>query len=318
MVGYVLDFEKPVIELEQKIEEMKETSVSQGMDLSEEIDKLYIKLENKRKEIFSNLTSWEKVQLARHPDRPYPLDYISRITDSFIELHGDRAFADDKAIVSGLGVIDNYNVVINGQQRGRDTKTNIYHNFGMPNPEGFRKSIRIMKLAAKFGKPIINFIDTKGAYPGKGAEERGIAEAIAKNLFEMAMLPVPIIVVVIGEGGSGGALGLGLGDRVMMLENSVYSVISPEGCASILYRDSGKAPNAADAMKVSAPDLVELGLVDKIIPEPPGGAHRNYGEAAKFLKTYILSELESLVDIEPEQLVAQRIEKFGKMGFWEE
>jgi len=320
MVGfkYVLDFEKPIFELEQKIHEMKESAASQHIDLSDDIEKLESKLDQLRKNVFSKLTNWQRVQLARHPERPYPLDYIERMCSDFIELHGDRHFADDHAIVAGLGTIEDEKVIICGHQKGRDTKSNLYRNFGMPNPEGYRKALRIMKLGAKFNRPIITLVDTPGAFPGKGAEERGVAEAIAKNLFEMATLPVPILVIVTGEGGSGGALGIALGDRVLIMEYAMYSVISPEGCASILYRDSSKANVVADNLKITAPDLMELEVVDDIIPEPIGGAHRNFDESANILKMKILNELKKLKTIDSQKRINDRIEKFGKMGFWEE
>ena len=259
-----------------------------------------------------------KGSIGRHPQRPYTLDYIEHITSYFEELHGDRRFANDSALVTGLAKIDKYSVVIVGQQKGRDTKSNIERNFGMSNPEGYRKALRVMQMAVKFKKPIITIIDTPGAYPGIGAEERGQAEAIARNLFEMSHLPVPIICVIIGEGASGGALGIGVGDRILMMENAWYSVISPEGCAAILWRDSGKAAEAAEAMKVTAPDLVELDVVDEVINEPEGGAHRNYKIAAKAVKSSIIKHLNELSKIPVNKLIDKRIEKFSKMGAWTE
>ncbi|MFC1725249.1 acetyl-CoA carboxylase carboxyltransferase subunit alpha [candidate division KSB1 bacterium] len=315
---YILDFEKPIVELEKKIQEMKESSASEHIDLSEDITKLESKLDQLRQNIFSKLTNWQRVQLARHPERPYPLDYIERICSNFEELHGDRYFGDDHAVVAVMGIIENEKVMICAHQKGRDTKSNLYRNFGMPNPEGLRKALRVMKLGAKFGRPIVTFIDTPGAFPGKGAEERGISDAIARNLYEMATLPVPILTVVTGEGGSGGALALSVADRILMMEYSMYSVISPEGCASILYRDSTKASIAADSLKLTAPDLLELKVVDGTIPEPIGGAHRNYDEMAKILKARILKELNELKKMDTEQRINERIEKYGKMGFWEE
>jgi len=318
MSGIILDFEKPIVELEKKIQEMKDISAANGMDLSGEIKSLEAKLEKLIKKIYSNLTRWQRVQLARHPARPYTLDYISRICSEFIEVHGDRFFGDDKAIVTGFGVIDDFKVVIIGQQKGRSTKENLYRNFGMPHPEGYRKALRVMKLAEKFNKPVISFIDTPGAYPGIGAEERGQAEAIARNLFEMSRLRVPILIVVIGEGASGGALGIGVGDRILVMENTWYSVISPEGCASILFRDASKAPIAAEAMKVTAYDLGELGIADEIIPEPIGGAHRDYDMAAKYVKETIVRHLRELLQIPVDELVERRIHKYGMMGSWDE
>ncbi|RMH97224.1 MAG: acetyl-CoA carboxylase carboxyltransferase subunit alpha [Calditrichaeota bacterium] len=314
----ILEFEKPVVELQKKIDEMEEYARETGVDLSEDIKRLKKKAEALRKEVYSKLTPWQRVQLARHSDRPYTLDYIERIAEDFLELHGDRYFADDEAMVGGLAKIDDYRVVIVGQQKGRDVKENLRRNFGMSNPEGYRKALRLMKLAAKFNLPVLTFIDTPGAYPGIGAEERGQAEAIARNLFEMSRLPVPIVVTIIGEGASGGALGIGVGDVVLMMENCWYSVISPEGCASILWRDNAKAPEAAEIMKLTAPDLLKLGIIDKVIPEPPGGAHWDYDKAAATVKKFILAELKRLVKIPPEELVEKRIAKYAAMGFWKE
>ncbi len=318
MEKYFLEFERPLVELEKKIQEMKDYSLNEDIDLSDEIAKLEERAKKLSKEIYSRLDRWQRVQLARHPKRPYTKDYIERMTDYFVELHGDRAYGDDPAIVSGLAEIQGAKVVIIGHQKGRTTKEKLYRNFGMPHPEGYRKALRVMKLGAKFNRPIISLIDTPGAYPGIGAEERGQAEAIARNLFEMSHLPVPILIIIIGEGASGGALGIGVGDRLLMMENTWYSVISPEGCAAILWRDNSKANMAAEAMKVTAEDLLEMGVLDKVIKEPIGGAHRNYDEAANILKNTILTELEELKKIPTEDLVEQRIEKFGKMGFWKE
>jgi acetyl-CoA carboxylase carboxyl transferase subunit alpha len=315
---FALDFEKPVIELEKKIAEMKDYALATGVDLGDDIKRLEQKAEQLRKEIYSRLSRWQRVQLARHPQRPFTLDYIQHMCDYFEEFHGDRLFADDKAIVSGIGMIDSYSCVIIGHQKGRDTKSNLYRNFGMPNPEGYRKARRLMEMATKFNKPIITFVDTPGAFPGIGAEERGQAEAIAKNLFEMSQYPVPIIIIVIGEGASGGALGIGVGDRVMMMENAWYSVISPEGCAAILWHDATKAPQAAEAMKVTAEDLLKMKVIDKIIPEPDGGAHRNVAMAADILKKQITTTLDELMKIPSEDLVRMRIEKFSRMGAWNE
>ncbi len=318
METYTLDFEKPILELESKIQALKDVSLNDEMEISDEIARLEEKAKKLRGDIYSKLTRWQRVQLARHPQRPYTMDYIERIATNFIELHGDRAFGDDPAIISGLAKIGEEPVVIIGHQKGRTTKQKLYRNFGMPNPEGYRKALRMMKLAARFNRPVISLIDTPGAYPGLGAEERGQAEAIARNLFEMSHLPVPILIIVIGEGASGGALGIGVGDRIYMLENTWYSVISPEGCAAILWRDSSKAEQAAEAMKVTAQDLVDMGIADGIIGEPEGGAHRNYDAMAKILKEKIIAELQLLKSLPPDQLIKRRIEKFGKMGVWKE
>jgi len=317
-IKHALDFEKPVVELEKKITEMKEYAISTGVDLGEDINRLEKKAQQLRKEIYTNLDRWQYVQLARHPQRPYTLDYIERIFSYFEEFHGDRLFADDKAIIAGIGMIDDFSCVVVGHQKGRDTKGNLYRNFGMPNPEGYRKARRLMQLAARYGKPIISLVDTPGAYPGLGAEERGQAEAIARNLFEMSRYPVPIIILIIGEGASGGALGIGVGDRVLMMQNSWYSVISPEGCAAILWRDVAKAPEAAEAMKVTAKDLLELNVIDKIVEEPEGGAHRNHDKAAEIVKSELLNSLTELSAISVDKLLEMRIEKFSKMGYWNE
>ena len=316
MAKVVLEFEKPIIELEQKIEEMRK--YADNLDIVDEIEILEKKVDQLRTSIYSNLTRWQRVQLARHPERPYTSDYIHMIVDDFVELHGDRTFGDDKAIVGGFGRLDKETVLILGHQKGRDTKSNLYRNFGMPNPEGYRKALRLMKLAAKFHKPVITLLDTPGAFPGIEAEERGQAEAIARNLFEMSHLPVPIIVVVIGEGASGGALGIGVGNRILMFENSWYSVIAPESCSSILWRSWDYKEQAAEALKLTAPDLVEQGIVDRIVPEPQGGAHRNPDEAGSILKKILLEELRTLKKVKPEKLIEQRIEKFSKMGAWKE
>ncbi len=316
MARVILDFEKPIIELEQKIAEMR--SYSDNLDIAEEINKLEAKVDQVRRTVYSNLTRWQRVQLARHPDRPYTLDYIRLITTDFTELHGDRHFADDKSIVAGFGRIDKEAVLIVGHQKGRDTKSNIERNFGMPNPEGYRKALRLMQLAVKFRKPIITLLDTPGAYPGIGAEERGQAEAIARNLLEMSHLPVPIIVVIIGEGASGGALGIGVGDRILMFENAWYSVIAPESCSSILWRSWEYKEQAAEALKLTAEDLKEQGIVDRIVPEPMGGAHRDPEKAAQTLKAILLEELRALKKVKPEKLVQERIAKFSAMGSWKE
>lgn len=313
---HILDFEKPIIELEKKIDEMREYAHTEDVDMSEEIVKLEKRCEKLKKDVYSNLTSWQRVQLARHPERPYTLDYIKRMCSNFIEIHGDRVYADDKAMVGGLATIEGKSIMLIGHQKGRGTKNNLYRNFGMPNPEGYRKALRLMKLAAKFDRPIVTLIDTPGAFPGKGSEERGVAEAIARNLYEMATLPVPIICIVTGEGGSGGALAIALGNKVFMLENAIYSVISPEGCASILLRDATKAAQMADSLKITAQDLLELEVIDGIIKEPIGGAHRNYDETADTVKRTILSELKTLEEMSAEERIEARIEKYGKMGEW--
>ncbi|OGU28311.1 MAG: acetyl-CoA carboxylase carboxyltransferase subunit alpha [Ignavibacteria bacterium GWA2_35_9] len=312
MAKNILDFEKPIVELEAKLEEMRK--FSGDLDIGKEIQKIEDKVRQLKETLYKDLTRWQRVQLARHPDRPFTLDYIYEMTSNFIELHGDRNYKDDKAIVGGLAQLDEYKIVIVGHQKGRDTKSNLFRNFGMPNPEGYRKALRLMKLAEKFNRPVVTLIDTPGAYPGVEAEERGQAEAIARNLFEMSRLKVPIIVVIIGEGASGGALGIGLGDRILMLENCWYSVISPESCSSILWRSWDYKEQAAEALKLTAPDLLEQEIVDRIIPEPMGGAHKNHKEAAAILKNALKEELSQLIKIKPEKLVETRREKFGKMG----
>ncbi len=316
MAKVILDFERPIIELEQKIVEMRK--YADNLDIADEIATLENKVDQLRENVYNNLTRWQRVQLARHPDRPYTLDYIPLITEDFIELHGDRQFGDDKAIVAGFCTINKETILIIGHQKGRDTRSNIYRNFGMPNPEGYRKALRLMHLAVKFNRPIICLLDTPGAYPGIGAEERGQGEAIARNLFEMSHLPVPIIIVIIGEGASGGALGIGVGDRILMFENAWYSVISPESCSSILWRNWEYKEQAAEALKLTAPDLLEQGVIDRIIPEPIGGAHRNPQIMAQTLKDTLLEELKTLKKIKANRLVQLRIEKFSKMGAWKE
>lgn len=308
----ILDFEKPIFELEQKLEEMKKSSDALGID--KEISRIESKVAQLKEEVYKGLTRWQRVQLARHPDRPYTLDYINLMCTNFVELHGDRNVRDDKAIVGGFAQLDNYKVMIIGHQKGRDTKSNVYRNFGMANPEGYRKALRLVKLAEKFNKPVITMLDTPGAYPGIEAEERGQAEAIARNLFEMSRLRVPIIVAIIGEGASGGALGIGVGDRILMMENCWYSVISPESCSSILWRSWDYKEQAAEALKLTAPDLLEQKIIDRIIPEPLGGAHKDHKASAENLKKALLEELEQLVKIKPDKLVLSRLEKFGSMG----
>jgi len=301
--------EKPVLELEAQIQAM-------AMDPSQarEREKLEKKLDKLKAELFSNLTNWQRAQLARHPKRPYTLDYLERICERFEELHGDRRFGDDAAIVAGMGWIDGNAVMIIGQQKGRDTKQKILRNFGMPKPEGYRKALRLMKLAEKFKRPVLCLIDTPGAYPGVDAEERGQAEAIARNLLEMAKLEVPIVAVVIGEGGSGGALALGVADRVLMMENAIYSVISPEGCASILWKDASQAPKAAEALKLTAPDLLDLGVIDGIVKEPLGGAHSDFEAAAAALKEAVVDAFSEVAELSAEALVEERYQKFARMG----
>ena len=312
--GIVLEFEKPIVELEQKILEMREFAKGESVELSHEIESLERKLDKLTREIYSSLTRWQRVQLARHPRRPYTLDYIEHLTDGFIELHGDRGYSDDKAVVCGPAYFSGRKVMIIGQQKGRDTKSKLYRNFGMMHPEGYRKALRMMKLAEKFNLPILVFVDTPGAFPGLGAEERGQAEAIARNIKEMARLTVPIVISIIGEGASGGALGIGVGDVVLMMENSWYSVISPEGCAAILWRDAAKAPDAAEALKLAAPDLIDLEIVDRVVPEPSGGAHRDHAGAARSLGSTIGEYLDTLVELSTEELLERRLDKFRIMG----
>lgn len=309
-----LDFEKPIIELEEKIKDLREMGRSGNMDLSSEINNLEKKLGDVKTKIFADLTPWQRVKLARHPLRPYTLDYINLIMTDFIELCGDRTFADDPAIVGGLAKFNGEGVVVLGHQKGRDTRENIQRNFGMAHPEGYRKALRLMKLAEKFNKPVISFLDTPAAYPGVGAEERGQAAAIAHNLKEMSELKVPIIVVVIGEGGSGGALGIGVGDRVYMLEYSIYSVCPPEACAAILWRDRAKAGDAAKALALTSKDLLKTGIIDEIIPEPLGGAHRQANETALNIKEYLIKGLQGLRGLDHETLLKLRYEKYRCIG----
>lgn len=312
------DFEKPIEDLEHKIKELEEFSKKKNVDLSLEIEKLREKLKKLKKEIYSGLTPWQKVQIARHPQRPTTLDYIRMITTNFIELHGDRLFRDDKALICGLATIEGTRVALIGHQKGRDTKENIERNFGCAHPEGYRKAMRIMHLAERFSLPVISFVDTPGAYPGLGAEERGQALAIAENIRDMFQVKAPLVITVIGEGGSGGALGIGVGDRVLIMQYSYYSVISPEGCAAILWKDSKRAPDAAEALKLTADDLLKLGVVDEMIPEPEGGVHRDYECAADNLKKALCAHLKELSSIPLEELLVQRYEKFRKMGMVKE
>ena len=309
-----LDFEKPIIQLEEKLNQMKEIAAKNGKSLDKEAIQLEEKIKELKKEIFSNLTRWQKVQLSRHPKRPYFLDYIYKFTNEFIELHGDRVAKDDKAMVGGIAEIDGKSIVIIGQQKGRTTKDRQFRNFGMSNPDGYRKALRLMKLAEKFNMPVVTLIDTPGAYPGLEAEERGQAEAIAKNIKEMTTLRVPVICIVIGEGASGGALGIGVGDKVYMMEYTWYSVISPESCSSILWRSWDYKEQAAEALKLTSSDLKKMNIIDGIIKEPLGGAHNDIDLAAKKLKKVILEDIKTLSKIEPDKRIEQRINKFSEMG----
>lgn len=310
----LLDFEKPIAELENRLAEMKRLAEVNNIDVSAPVADLEARIEELRRETSDNLTRWQRVQLSRHPDRPYSLDYIELICKQFIELHGDRNFGDDPAMVGGFGEIDGQTVMIIGQQKGRNTKQRQYRNFGMANPEGYRKALRLMKLAEKFNKPIVTLIDTPGAFPGLEAEERGQGEAIARNLKEMFTLKVPVICIIIGEGASGGALGIAIGDRVLMLENTWYSVISPESCSSILWRSWNFKEQAAEALKLTAKDMMTNGLIDGIVPEPLGGAHLDTAQMAAILKKVILTTLSELQSLSPEERIDQRIEKFENMG----
>ncbi len=310
----LLDFEKPIAELEAKLVDMKKIAGESGVDVSKATKSLEKRLDDLKKDIFGNLTRWQRVQLSRHPDRPYTLDIIYEITDEFIELHGDRAVKDDKAMIGGLATINDQAVMIIGQQKGRNTKQRQMRNFGMANPDGYRKALRLMKLAEKFNRPIITLIDTPGAYPGLEAEERGQGEAIARNLKEMFMLKVPVICIIIGEGASGGALGIAIGDRVLMMENTWYSVISPESCSSILWRSWDYKEQAAESLKLTAKDMLEHGLIDGIIKEPLGGAHKDIKTAAAEVKMTIEKTLAELNKLQPEKRINDRIEKFSSMG----
>lgn len=314
----ILDFEQPIVELEDKIAELKQLAIVQNVPVDDEVHRLAEKADRMRGEIFSKLTAWEQVQLARHPQRPYTLDYISSFATEFVELHGDRVFADDEAIVAGFMTLYDRRVLVIGHQKGRDTKENIRRNFGMPNPEGYRKANRLMRLAEKFSLPIVTLIDTPGAYPGLGAEERGQALAIAENLKLMASLDVPIVSVVIGEGGSGGALALGVSDRILMLQYAIYSVISPEGCAAILWKDQAKVKEAADALKLTAKHLLDLGVIDRIIPEPPGGAHRDMAAMADTLGRVLYEEINYLSHVNSATLRERRLKKYMNMGYFEQ
>ncbi|MBU0678046.1 MAG: acetyl-CoA carboxylase carboxyltransferase subunit alpha [Verrucomicrobia bacterium] len=316
MPGYTLPFEKPIIELEEKLKELESFSETQDIDVSLEIERMQEKIEETRRKVYSELTPWQKVQVARHPLRPYTSDYIEDIATDFVELHGDRLHADDRAIIGGMATIDSHRVMILGTQKGRDTKANLECNFGCAYPEGYRKALRLMKMANKFRIPIVTLIDTPGAFPGVESEERHIAEAIAVNLREMFTLSVPIIVAVIGEGGSGGALGIGVGDRILVLEHAYYSVISPEGCAAILWKDRAFADKASEALRLTANDLIEFGLADEVVPEPFGGAHANREEMSATLKKHLIKHLKAVSKISPDQLLQKRYEKFRAMGLF--
>jgi len=314
----LFEWEKPLYELERRIAELQKFTTEEDMDLSREIATLEKKADSLRREIYKNLTPWQQVLLARHPKRPTTLDYIELIFDDFIELHGDRHYRDDPAIVGGIASLDGISVTVVGPQKGRDTKENIRRNFGLPHPEGYRKALRLMEQAAKFHRPIISLIDVVGAYPGIEAEERGQGNAIAECIRRMSFLQVPIICVITGEGGSGGALAIGVGDRILMMEHAWYSVISPEMCAQILWKDTSKAPEAAEALKLTAQDLLELGAIDAIVPEPLGGAHRNHEEAAANLKKALKENLQELMQVPADELVEQRLARFRRIGKWRE
>jgi len=313
-----LDFEKPIAELERQIEDLKRLATQRSLDVGREIAPLEAKLAELRAEIYRNLTPYQRVQVARHPRRPYALDYVNALFSEYVELHGDRLYRDDPAIVGGLARLAGRSVVVIGQQKGRDIKENLKRNFGMPHPEGYRKALRLMRLAERFRLPVVTLIDTPGAHPGLGAEERGQAEAIARNIEEMAVLKTPIVVAIVGEGGSGGALALAVGDRVLILENAVYSVISPEGCAAILWRDASLKERAAEALKLTAPDLLAMGLVDEIVPEPPGGAHADPPAAIATLGTALERHLAELAGVPTDELLQRRAAKYLRMGTFEE
>ncbi|MBM3286324.1 MAG: acetyl-CoA carboxylase carboxyltransferase subunit alpha [Candidatus Eisenbacteria bacterium] len=313
-----LDFEKPIIELEQKIEDLKTVSDKGDAETSDELRRLEAEAARLRAETYASLTPWQKVQMARHPRRPYTLDYIQRLFGEFVELHGDRRFADDRAIVGGIARFEGRPVMVVGHQKGRTTKENLVRNFGMPHPEGYRKALRLMRLAEKFGNPVVCLVDTPGAYPGVGAEERGQGEAIARNILEMAVIRVPIVVVVIGEGGSGGALALAVGDEVLMLENAIYSVISPEGCAAILWKDQAKAKEAAEALRLTARDLASLDVVTRIVPEPLGGAHRDLEAMCETLRGELRRSLGRLSSLAPDEMIKHRQAAYRRMGVFAE
>ncbi len=313
-----LDFERPIVELEKRIEEMEIQAETDGLDLSRELHNLEEKVEKLRKEIYSDLSRWQRVQISRHPQRPYALDYIGRMLTDFTELHGDRYYGDDKSIVGGPARLEGEPIMVVGIQNGRSVEERQIHNFGMPHPEGYRKALRLMQMAAKFNRPILTLVDTSGAFPGIEAEERGQAEAIARNLFEMSHLPVPIVVAIIGQAFSGGAIGVTVGDRILMLEHAVYSVIVPESCSTILFRTRDRKEEAAEALRLSAEDLLTEKIIDRVVPEPFGGAHHDYDEVASSLKLHIQEALAELRGLPPTELVDQRVEKFGRMGVFEE
>ena len=309
-----LDFERPVAELEKRLEEMQAQARTDGLDLGRDLKNLERSLEKLRRDTYTNLTRWQRVQMSRHPQRPYALDYIELMLEDFVELHGDRCFADDPAVVGGPARLDDEPIMVIGIQNGRNVEERKFRNFGMPHPEGYRKALRLMQMAAKFRRPILTLVDTSGAYPGIEAEERGQAEAIARNLFEMSHLPVPIVVAIIGQAFSGGAIGITVGDRILMLEHACYSVIVPESCSTILFRTRDRKEEAAEALKLSADDLLEYGIVDRIVPEPFGGAHRDYDAAAANLRKQVVEALEEIRHLPGEQLVNRRVDKFGAMG----
>jgi len=312
----ILDFEKPIVELQKKISDMQDFAAGANIEMAGEIKSLESKVEKMRQEIYSNLSRWQNVQLARHPRRPYTLDYIKMMTTDFVELHGDRYFADDRAVIGGFAKLDGKPIMVIGQQKGRDAKQRLYRNFGMMHPEGYRKALRLFYMAQKFNKPILILIDTPGAFPGIGAEERGQAEAIARNIREMSLLKVPIVIVIIGEGASGGALGIGVGDRIFVLQYSWYSVISPEGCAAILWRDAAHAPDAAEALKLTSSDLMELKICDEVLPEPPGGAHNDPEKMAEDVKAKVIQSFDELSELPSDELLKLRLQKFRKMGVY--
>lgn len=315
---YTLEFEKPLRDLGRQLDSLHQLSIENNVDVSKEIAAIEQKIAATKKAIYSELSAWQRVQIARHPKRPYTLDFVSRIFTNFQELHGDRMFSDDRSMVGGTAMLDGTPVIVVGQQKGRDTKENILRNFGMPHPEGYRKAMRLMRMAEKFGLPVITFVDTPGAFPGIGAEERHVAEAIAVNLREMAVLKVPIVTVILGEGGSGGALGIAVADRVLIFENAYYSVISPEGCAAILWKDRASAPRAAEALKLGSASLLKFGIVDEIVEEPFGGNHNDYDQAAKTLKRSLIAHLNDLRKLSVDQLTDGRYERFRKLGVFEE
>lgn len=315
---FYLDFERPIVELDKKIEELARQADADELDLGQELQRLETKAEKLRQKVYSNLTPWQRVQLSRHPQRPYSLDYVERILTDFTELHGDRGVADDQAIVGGPARLDGEAIMVIGMQSGRNLEERQRRNFGMPHPEGYRKALRLMQMAAKFKRPLLSLIDTSAAFPGVEAEEHGQAEAIARNLFEMSHLPIPVVIAVIGQGGSGGAIAMAVGDRILMLENAYYSVIAPEACSTILFKTRDRKEEATEALKVTAEDMKGNGLVDRIVPEPFGGAHRDWDEAAGLLKRYVSEAFAELRSIPPDELVRQRVEKFCAMGRWQE